>query len=196
MDGSRIGFGDKVMCHRLGSVLRGTAAATAAGVPVAALLLAMTASPGYSQVGACPIAADFGAQPEIVLQDETSMAGQIVTATVKRAFVDGGMIAIECTNLSVDDAFPGMTDEQILANYIKFFEVSPLDNGRGGLDWFSEPVPHASITGTKTISGTIVVYSYRLFRFNDSSAMVIVAFPAASQDRRGIVRFLESLSID
>lgn len=157
--------------------------------------VSLATAPTYAGVGECPISADFGGEAEIV-QEHTQMAGLPVDVTLKRAFVQGGMVAIECNNLRIDDAFPGTTDEQFLLDYLTFYGMSPIDNGRGGIDHFSEPVPHVAATGFKELTGTIVVYSYRLFRFPNGSAMAIIAFPAGEKERGGLIRFLESLSLE
>ena len=57
------------------------------------------------------------------------------------------------------------------------------------------PVPHVIMTGTKSIQGIEVTYSYRLFRFPSSFAMVAVGMPSDTSDTTDVDRFLNSIRI-
>ena len=148
------------------------------------------ATPAFAEVGACPIEADFITEPEIL--ETTQQLGPVAVAnTTKRAFVDGAMVQIECTEISPDQVFPGQDDGTILANYVRYWSI----NETGPAKPATEPVDHYVIEGTKNIQGFEVTYTYRLFRFANNFAMVATAVPNGGQPP-DVRRFLASLRID
>lgn len=148
--------------------------------------------PVAAKVGTCPISADFITEPEI-LENVVPLAGAEINSTTKRAFVTGGMVSIECTEMNPEIVFPGASDAEMLQNYARFWSVQPVDNGNNGISQGSDPTPHFILSGTKTIQGIDVTYSYRLFRFPSSFAMVATGEPTDTPDRSDVERFLKSL---
>lgn len=170
-------------------------APASASIRVDAAEWVRTVAPSYGDVGSCPISADFINEPE-VLENVTRLAGMEVSSTTKRSFIRGAMVSIECTELPPEKVFPGASDASILQNYARFWSIEPIDDGNGGISEHSDPVRHFKLTGTKTIQGIEVTYSYRLFRFSSSFAMVAVGVPSDTSDRSEIEHFLGSLRIE
>jgi hypothetical protein len=104
-----------------------------------------------------------------------------------RAFVDGAMVQIECTGVSPDQVFPGQDDATILGNYVRFWSIEPTGPAYRDGDTFA-------IEGTKDIQGIEVTYTYRLFRFANSFAMVATGVPGGSQPP-DVERFLNSIEV-
>lgn len=107
-----------------------------------------------------------------------------------RAFLDGAMVQIECTGLASEQIFPNRDDATILVNYAQFWSIRPT----GPVFQDEEPVQHYVIEGVKDIQGIEVTYTYRLFRFSDSFAMVATAIPGGLPTP-DVERFLESLDL-
>jgi hypothetical protein len=148
--------------------------------------LAFVAMPAFADVGACPITADFVAEPETI--ETMQQVGQVVvTTTTMRAFVDGAMVQIECTGISPDQVFPGQNDATILANYAQFWSIEPTGPAYREGDRYV-------IAGTKDIQGISVTYNYRLFKFADSFAMVATGVPGEGTPP-DVVRFLASIEL-
>lgn len=146
----------------------------------------MMGVPALAEVGICPISADFVTEPET--RETTEQVGPVsVKNTIMRAFVDGAMVQIECTEISPDQVFPGQNDATILANYIRFWSIEPT--GPAYLDGNT-----FVIEGTKEIQGIEVTYTYRLFRFADSFAMVATGVPGGGQPS-DVERFLTSIEV-
>ena len=57
-----------------------------------------------------------------------------------------------------------------------------------------KPVQHSVIEGVKDIQGVEVTYTYRLFRFSDSFAMVATGIPGG-RPTPDVEQFLASLSL-
>lgn len=151
-------------------------------------------SPAFADVGRCPITADFITEPETI-ENVFPLAGAELRSTTKRSFVTGAMVSIECTEMDLSIVFPGASDQEILRNYLRFWSIQPLGDENGGLSEGADPVPHVILTGTKIIQGIEVIYSYRLFRFPSSFAMVAIGSPADTEDTRDVERFLSSIRI-
>ena len=152
-------------------------------------ILAVIALPASTEVGSCPISADFVAEPETI--ESTQQMGQFeVRSTTRRAIVDGGMVQIECTGISPDKVFPNTDDATILANYARFWSISPT----GPVYAKEEPVRHRAIQGVKEIQGVEVTYTYRLFRFDDSFAMVVTGVPGG-RITKDVARFSDSIQV-
>ena len=147
-------------------------------------------TPAFAEVGPCPISADFATEPE-TFETMQQMGQYEVTSTTKRAFVDGAIVQIECTGIAPDQFFPGVDDATILANYAQFWSIQPT--GPAFMD--SEPIDHYVIEGVKEIQGIEVTYTYRLFRFDDSFAMVATGVPGG-QPPPDAQRFLASIRLD
>ncbi len=147
------------------------------------------AQPVIADVGACPITADFVTEPE-TLESVQQMGTFEVSSTIMRAFVGGAMVQIECTGIASERVFPGQDDGTILASYARFWSIEPT----GPAEPAAWPVDHHVIEGTKNIQGLEVTYSYRLFRFADSFAMVATGVPGGGEPP-DVVRFLESLRV-
>jgi hypothetical protein len=144
------------------------------------------AQPTLADVGACPISADFIVNPET--QDTMQQMGQFeVRNTTTRAFVNGAMVQIECTGISPEQAFPGQDDATILANYVRFWSIEPTGPAYQTGD-------HFAIEGAKDIQDIEVIYTYRLFRFADSFAMVSTGVPGGGQPP-DVRRFLASIEL-
>ena len=156
--------------------------------------LSVTATPSYGAVGQCPISADFITEL-VKTEAAVPMAGTEVQSTTVRSFVNGAIVSIECTNIASDVVFPGWDDATILANYARYFSITPIENGNGGISEETEPVVHLKLEGTKDISGTEVTYSYRLFRFQGNFALVATGVPKGTTDLSDLERFLESLRV-
>ena len=148
-----------------------------------------------SAVGQCPISADFITEPEVT-EANVQLAGTEVQSTTVKSFVNGAIVSIECTNIAPDAIFPGLDDATILTNYARFWSITPIPDGNGGITQQSEPVPHLRLEGTKDISGIEVTYSYRLFRFQTNFALVAVGTPKGTRDISDVERFLDSLEVD
>lgn len=155
-----------------------------------ALLLSVIGVRSFAEVGPCPISADFVTQPE-TFETMQQMGQYEVTSTTKRAFVDSAMVQIECTGIAPDQVFPGADDATILANYAQFWSIQPT--GPAFMD--SEPIDHYVIEGVKEIQGIEVTYTYRLFRFDDSFAMVATGVPGGRLPPDA-QRFLASIRLD
>lgn len=154
-------------------------------IPIALFL----AQPAFADVGSCPIAADFITAPETL--DATEQMGPVeFRTTTMRAFVSGAMVQIECTGVALDRVFPGQDDGTVLANYVRYWSIEPT----GPAEPATEPVDHFVIQGTKEIQGIEVTYTYRLFRFADSFAMVATGVPGGGQPP-DVSRFLASLRV-
>lgn len=150
------------------------------------LLAAVMGGPGLAEVGICPISANFIVEPET--RETTEQIGPIsVRNTIMRAFVDGAMVQIECTEISPDQVFPGHNDATILANYIRFWSIEPTGPAYQDGNNFV-------IEGTKEIQGVKVTYTYRLFRFANSFAMVATGVPGGGQPS-AVERFLTSIEV-
>lgn len=148
--------------------------------------LAFVATPVFADVGICPITADFVVEPETL--ETSQQLGQVtVTNTTMRAFVDGAMVQIECTGISPDQIFPGQDDATILANYARFWFIEPIGPAYREGDRYV-------IAGTKDIQGISVTYTYRLFRFADSFAMVATGVPGGGIPP-DVERFLASIEL-
>lgn len=161
---------------------------------LAVALSLVIASPAAGDVGRCPISADFIADPEII-ETSVPLAGVEVLSTTHRSFVRGAMVSIECTEIDPDSVFPGASEEQILRNYLRFWSIEPLSDATEGLSSGQSPVSHIVMTGTKTIQYIEVTYSYRLFRFPSSFALVAVGMPSDTIDTADVERFLSSIQI-
>lgn len=148
----------------------------------------------YADIGLCPVSADFISKPEII-ENTMTFGGIQIRSITKRSFVKGAMLSIECTEINPNDIFPGASDEEILRNYLRFWSIKPLDDPSGGRSQGQSPVPHLIMTGTKMIQGIEVTFSYRLFRFPHSSAMVAIGGPTDTLDDSDISRFLDSINI-
>jgi hypothetical protein len=149
------------------------------------------ASPALADIGSCPISCDFITTPEIL--EATVPIGVVqVQSRTHRSFVTGAMVSIECTEIDADVVFPGASDEAILRQYLQFWAIEPFDNA---ISEGSVPHPHVVLSGSKQIQGVEVIYSYRLFRFPGSFAMVAVGSPIDYQDSADVQRFLESIEI-
>ena len=155
------------------------------------LIATLAASPALAAVGSCPISADFIATPETV-EAVVPLGSAQVESTTQRSFVDGAVVSIECLEAAAEVVFPGESDESILRRYIQFWSIEPLEDS---ISQGSVPFSNAIISGTKVIQGVEVVYSYRLFRFPESFAMVAVGSPVESQNSADVQRFLSSLDI-
>lgn len=107
--------------------------------------------------------------------------------TTTRSIVDGAMVQIECMEISPDQVFPGQNDATILANYIRFWSLEPTGPAYRDGDNFV-------IEGTKEIEGIEVTYTYRLFRFANSFAMVTTGVPGGGQPS-DVERFLTSIKV-
>jgi len=153
------------------------------------VFLFLFASPAFADVGSCPISADFVVEPET--SETTQQMGQLeVTSTTMRSFVDGGMVLIECMGIDANQLFPEMNDANILTNYARFWSIQPTGPAFKG----EEPVKHLAIEGVKDIQGIEVTYTYRLFRFKDSFAMVATGVPGGRPTAE-VLQFLESISL-
>ena len=150
------------------------------------LFVAVIGTPALSEVGVCPISADFVTESDTreTIQHIGSVA---VTTTTRRAFVDGAMVQIECTGISPDQVFPSQEDATILANYVRFWSIEPTGLAYREGDRFV-------IEGTKEIQGIEVTYTYRLFRFANSFAMVTTGVPGGGQPP-DVQRFLTSIEL-
>ena len=154
------------------------------------LCAAAMGTPSLADVGSCPISADFVTDPETL--KTTQQMGQFeVTSTTMRAFVDGAMVQIECTGIAPDQVFPSMDDATILANYARFWSIQTT--GPAFVD--NEPIDHYVIEGVREIQGIEVTYTYRLFRFDDSFAMVATGVPGGRLPPDA-QRFLASIRLD
>lgn len=150
------------------------------------LFVAVIGTPALSEIGICPISADFVTESDT--RETIQHIGTIaVTNTTRRAFVDGAMVQIECAGISPDQLFPGQDDATILANYVRFWSVEPTGPAyrEGG---------RFVIEGTKDIQGIEVTYTYRLFRFANSFAMVATGVPGGGQPA-DVQRFLTSIEL-
>lgn len=154
-----------------------------------ALLSFVLGTRSFAEVGTCPISADFVTQSETF--ETTQQIGQYeATSTTTRAFVDGAMVQIECTGMAPDRIFPNTDDATILANYARFWSIQPT----GPVFADDKPVQHSVIEGVKDIQGVEVTYTYRLFRFSDSFAMVATGIPGG-RPTPDVEQFLASLSL-
>jgi len=161
---------------------------------LSSVVAALLSSPALAAVGACPISADFITTPETL--EATVPIGDIqVQSITQRSFVTGAMVSIECTEVNPDELFPDMSDEDILRNYLRFWSIEPLDDDHGGKGEGPLPIPHVVLTGTKKIQEIEVTYSYRLFRFPSSFALVAIGMPSDTADTSDVERFLSSLQI-
>lgn len=150
------------------------------------LFAAVIGAPALAEVGICPISADFVTEPET--RETTEQVGSVaVRNTTMRAFVDGAMVQIECTGVSPDQVFPGQDDATVLANYVRFWSIEPTGPAYRDGDTFA-------IEGTKDIQGIEVTYTYRLFRFANSFAMVATGVPGGGQPP-DVERFLSSIEV-
>ena len=150
------------------------------------LFAAVIGAPALAEVGICPISADFVTEAET--RETTEQVGSVaVKNTTMRAFVDGAMVQIECTGVSPDQVFPGQDDATILANYVRFWSIEPTGPAYRDGDNFA-------IEGTKDIQGIEVTYTYRLFRFANSFAMVATGVPGGGQPP-DVERFLASIEV-
>lgn len=145
------------------------------------------ATPSFADVGACPISADFITDPQTVENKQQIGDLQVVSIT-KRSFVEGAMVQIECTDIAPDQVFPGMTDALVLANYARYWSVEPT----GPAVAVDTPAEHYLLEGVKDIDGTRVTYTYRLYRFDASYAMVATAVPGGGTPP-DVQTFLSSL---
>lgn len=143
-------------------------------------------APAHAEVGICPISADFVTEPET--RETTEQVGPVVVKnTIMRAFVDGALVQIECTEVSPDQVFPDQNDATILANYIRTWSIEPTGPVYQDGDNFV-------IEGTKEIQGMEVTYTFRLFRFANSLAMVATSVPGGGQPT-DVERFLTSIEV-
>jgi hypothetical protein len=150
------------------------------------LFAAVMGAPALAEVGICPISADFVTEPET--RETTEQVGHVsIKSTITRAFVDRAMVQIECTEIAPDQFFPGQNDATILANYIRFWSIEPIGQAYRDGDNFV-------IEGTKDIQGIEVTYTYRLFRFENSFAMVATGVPYGGQPS-DVERFLSSIKV-
>lgn len=148
--------------------------------------LVFVTTPALAEVGACPITADFVTEPETL--ETTQQVGEVaVTTTTMRAFVDGAMVQIECMGISPDQIFPGQDDATVLANYARSWSIEPTGPAYREGDSYV-------IAGTKAIQGISVTYTYRLFKFADSFAMVATGVPGEGKPP-DVERFLASIEL-
>lgn len=153
------------------------------------LLLPLTilVTPAFADIGACPITADFVTQPETI--QSTQQMGQLAfSSTTRRAFVDGAMVQIECTDISPEQVFPGQDDATILANYARFWSIEPTGPAY-------QDGERLALEGTKEIQGIEVTYTYRLVRFAGSFAMIATGVPGGGKPR-DVERFLDSIEVE
>ena len=101
------------------------------------------------------------------------------------------MVQIECTGIAPEKVFPETSDAtESLLNYAGFWSIQPT-----GPAYMEEtPAPHYVLEGLKDIQGIAVTYTYRLFRFDDSFAMVATGVPGGTPTR-DVLHFLDSIEI-